>query len=103
MQDVLAQHCVFGRIGGEEFAAFLPRQGRVQAQQTAEILRQRIAELEFGSGPNQDTSLQVTVSVGVAVIRADGETLDQSLARADRALYLAKHSGRNRVEIAASA
>jgi len=102
MRNMLIRGCVFGRIGGEEFAVFLPGQGDVQAQQTAEALRQRIAELEFDPDSNRNTTLRVTVSVGVTIIKPDGETLDKALARADQALYIAKRNGRNRVEVIAS-
>ncbi|HWR81602.1 MAG TPA: diguanylate cyclase, partial [Pseudomonas sp.] len=44
--------------------------------------------------------LQFTVSIGVALLEASDEGLDSLMARADRALYAAKHGGRNRVCVA---
>jgi len=83
-----------GRIGGEEFTILLPETGRDAALQVAERLRAAVeaASFEFGG-----VTIRYTVSLGVSV-RQGGDTLDRLLARADDALYAAKHGGRNRVE-----
>ncbi len=83
---------VFARIGGEEFAILLPDTPARGALALAERIRARIEALEWLEG-----RLEITTSVGVAQ-RTSGETLDQLLPRADRALYRAKQGGRNRVE-----
>jgi diguanylate cyclase (GGDEF)-like protein len=85
-----------GRIGGEEFAALLPcslEEGVVAAE--------RVREAFLGSGIVDEASgpVDTTVSVGVAGGPA-GTELDVLLAAADTALYQAKRSGRNRVEVA---
>ncbi len=83
------------RYGGEEFAAVLPDTGPLQAQRLAEAIRARIAALNI---PHAPAALwpHVTLSIGVASFdhhrRSEVETL---LAAADRALYTAKHAGRN--------
>ena len=82
---------VFARIGGEEFAILLPDTPSKGAMALAERIRARVKALEWLDG-----RLRVTTSVGVAQ-RASGETLDQVLRRADRALYAAKQQGRDRV------
>lgn len=83
----------FGRYGGEEFLMILPHTPIKGARLKAEKVRRRIASLAF---PEIDKDLRITISAGVAGYRA-GEDIDATLLRADRALYLAKQQGRNRV------
>ncbi|HEU5296615.1 MAG TPA: diguanylate cyclase [Burkholderiaceae bacterium] len=90
----LAHHCRPGegpfRLGGEEFAVLLAHTAIEAGLQRAEALRQVVASSPFnGIGP-------LTASFGVATVRG-AETLASVLKRADRALYLAKERGRNRV------
>jgi diguanylate cyclase (GGDEF)-like protein len=87
---------VLGRIGGEEFALLLPDTRVEAARQLAERLRSAIEELEILT---PDGPIRFTMSVGVSAIRFDEGDLTAALARADRALYEAKASGRNRVEV----
>ena len=87
---------LLGRIGGEEFAVLLSETGGEAGVQIAERLRQAI---ELASFVFHDSApIRFTVSIGVAPCR-DGDSLDSLLARADDALYRAKHAGRNRVEV----
>jgi diguanylate cyclase (GGDEF)-like protein/PAS domain S-box-containing protein len=83
----------FARLGGEEFAIVLPGVDLVGAFRTAERLRRMVAGSpvrgEFGEIP-------VTVSIGVASLRANDAGPADALARADEALYRAKDAGRNR-------
>ena len=79
------------RYGGEEFVALMPDVDLRTAELQCEFLRMAVADLPLG--------FPVTVSIGVAQYQA-GETTDQTLARADAALYRAKGNGRNRVELA---
>jgi len=82
-----------GRYGGEEFCALLPGAGMQTAIAIAERLRDSVARHPLGDLPRA-----ITVSVGVTVSAADaGGTLDTAIARADEALYRAKHEGRDRV------
>ena len=81
------------RWGGEEFLLMLPDTRLKMAQLGVERLRARVAEL---SVPHDDIELTITVSIGVAEQRA-GETVEQTIARADQSLYEAKAGGRNRV------
>lgn len=91
-QDVLA------RLGGEEFVALLPGCSESDAVQIAEHLRHLIdaSPIEM-----EDGRLCVTVSIGLAASNGPAHNIDQLLADADRGLYAAKHSGRNRVNVAA--
>jgi diguanylate cyclase (GGDEF)-like protein len=82
----------FGRYGGEEFLLMLPETSINEARTLAERVRANIASLRVPDLPD----LAVTVSIGVAEFRI-GETIAQTVARADEALYEAKSSGRNRV------
>ncbi len=81
------------RYGGEEFVVVLSGDGLDVGQKVAERLRGAVASTPFVSG---DTSLEVTVSIGVAAGRP-GEHATDLLSRADAALYRAKEAGRNRV------
>jgi len=85
---------VFGRYGGEEFVQILPHTALAGAILDAERLRNRISTLDIPFAPSLGP---LTVSVGVAQYRP-GETIVQTFARADAALYKAKQLGRNRVE-----
>ncbi len=91
----LRQEDIFGRLGGEEFAACLPDTSLEQAQVVAERMRQSVEDLEVetGSGP-----ARVTISIGVASKGEDNLDLAQLLGRADRELYRAKGAGRNQVK-----
>lgn len=84
------------RIGGEEFAVILPETALKAGTEVAEKLRRRIDQepLTLDSGQ----SIFPTMSFGIGIPGTDGPA--QLFAQVDRALYRAKNSGRNRVEIA---
>ncbi len=82
------------RFGGEEFAVLLASTEHTGAQHLAEKVR---AEIENGRLVYDGARLGVTVSIGVAVWPVDGRDPEALVAAADRALYAAKESGRNRV------
>ena len=83
-----------GRYGGDEFLLVLIQTGLEGARECAERIRGRIARSDsIANG----TRRQVTVSCGVTQLRHD-ESLQDTLQRADAALYRAKTAGRNRVE-----
>ncbi len=83
------------RFGGEEFVVILPEISTAAALDRAELLRQRVSELalRFHGQPLR----QVTISIGVAIYPLNAETSEDLLRWADRAMYTAKHRGRNRV------
>ncbi|MFI9652587.1 diguanylate cyclase [Guyparkeria halopsychrophila] len=87
------------RYGGEELAVFLPGEGLEEARQCAERIRQAVEKTEIRAGHSM---LSVTISAGVAVHRQE-ESLSAIIGRADRELYCAKQSGRNRVCIEGTA
>jgi diguanylate cyclase (GGDEF)-like protein len=82
------------RLGGEEFVLVLPGAGREQALERADQVRRAVAA---GRLVLDGAHVGVTVSVGVAVCPADGTTAGALLEAADRALYTAKATGRDRV------
>ena len=97
-RDVLADTAhhpneyLLARCDGNGFLLLTQRTRLNQAATIAEGLRTAIASQSFADG------LRITISVGVAQYRM-GEPIDDTLARAEQALYLAKQSGRDRVEI----
>ncbi|WP_231849008.1 sensor domain-containing diguanylate cyclase [Paramagnetospirillum magneticum] len=91
-----------GRLGGEEFAAVLPETDLEGAAIMAERLREAV-EAITSALDDQGQPVRFTVSIGVAAIQLGDGSVEDILGRADRALYAAKHGGRNRVEMAATA
>jgi diguanylate cyclase (GGDEF)-like protein len=88
LEDVVA------RYGGEEFALIMPQTSAENMRKTGERLRAEIEEMEI-------SGIRITISVGIG--HFDGKDMDFNhkdlINRADRALYLAKKRGRNRVEM----
>ena len=82
------------RYGGDEFVVLLPETPPEGAMDVAERMRESMAAKPLVFDGKQVTS---TVSIGVASYPVDGQTMDAIVARADRALYKAKTTGRNRV------
>jgi len=84
---------VIGRLGGEEFGVLLPRADAITMRRTGERLRQLLGEAQTTW---REQPIRVTVSVGAALCADPDETPSMLYERADRALYQAKHTGRNR-------
>jgi diguanylate cyclase (GGDEF)-like protein/PAS domain S-box-containing protein len=95
--QVVREEDIVYRFGGEEFVIVLPGASldvaRERAQEACRAIR--ALRVETGHGP-----LHVTLSAGVATFPEHGTTQDQLIVQADRALYLAKQSGRDRIELA---
>ncbi|MES2264435.1 MAG: diguanylate cyclase [Pseudomonadota bacterium] len=81
------------RVGGEEFAILLPECSAEQARPILERLRGKLAALVV---PMDQRAVSVTVSIGIASFDGGAEQVAEVVARADRALYRAKQTGRNR-------
>jgi len=79
------------RFGGEEFAVLLPHTAQKEAMEVADRIRSAIEQIRIDGG---EAPLTVTASCGVAT-HLPGENKDNWMARADEALYQAKHDGRN--------
>ncbi len=103
LADEFRGYDAVGRFGGEEFVAFVPGVDMATASGVAERVRRRIESLRITSDVITSTDpLTVTASIGVAVRGPHGDTLDELLHAADRALYVAKDAGRNAVCLADS-
>jgi len=97
IQQTIREVDVAGRIGGEEFAILLPETGLVDAAEVAERIRASVQanqQVLIGELP-----ISVTISIGVAAFCMPSGNTEQLLKTADRLLYKAKDSGRNRVEV----
>ena len=84
---------IVARYGGEEFALVLEGTDRAGAQQLAERIRQEVEDQSF---PSSKGTFGATLSIGVASYPDDSRDKPEIIARADQALYSAKHGGRNR-------
>jgi diguanylate cyclase (GGDEF)-like protein len=84
-----------GRLGGEEFALLLPETDNQEAFEVAQRLRiaVSITDLIIEDYP----ALQLTISIGVSSLSQNCNDLDLLLDLADKALYKAKNTGRNKV------
>ncbi|HSC22844.1 MAG TPA: tetratricopeptide repeat-containing diguanylate cyclase [Casimicrobiaceae bacterium] len=86
------------RYGGEEFCVVLPDADAAGAERVLATLAARLRDLRVGF--HGETLGGFTFSAGIAVLARHGNTLDDLLAHADRALYMAKDAGRDRVLVA---
>ena len=94
IRDSLRTVDVAARYGGEEFLAYLAESTTLGAGQAAERIRKAIEDHRFTL---DGVTIQVTISIGIACCPEHGRDVRTLVGRADRALYRAKESGRNRV------
>lgn len=95
----IAENCIrdsdiIGRLGGEEFAVVLPRATREDALPMVERIRKT---MEGSAVIHDQHEINYTCSFGVSELCPDDKSLEDAVARADRSLYRAKESGRNKV------
>lgn len=93
MQKALPESALLARVGGEEFALVLPGVDRRQAKDLAEILLNRVRALQISHAASPAGI--VTISLGLALLPRDEQDLSEVIRVADKALYQAKHLGRN--------
>ena len=96
VQDSLRASDLVFRYGGEEFVVLLSGIQEDNAFKLAEKIRKGVEKEYF---VDKDQKLKVTISLGVACV-TEGESELELFERADKAMYVAKRKGRNRVEIA---
>lgn len=92
--NALRRGDLFGRIGGEEFAALFPGCEQDVALQVAERLQREVQRLSF---QHEGASFGITVSQGLTCLHAADANLEALYARADAAMYLAKRQGKNQI------
>lgn len=98
LKSALRAADVASRYGGEEFCILLPQTALAEGVQIAERIRRRITRVRFPHGKAQPLG-SVTVSIGVSAFVPEVlDTPEKIIEAADRALYLAKRLGKNRVE-----
>ena len=98
----LREYDIAGRYGGEEFSLLLPFTNINEAQMVAERLRRTIEntviDISKVNNENDVKTIQITLSLGVYQIKESDSDVDL-MKKADKALYQAKNTGRNRVVI----
>lgn len=94
MESEIRKSDILARVGGEEFSIVLPNTNLDEAMIISEKIRTKIKATSFCT---EDIEISVTGSLGVSQIEKDDTDLDDIYARADKALYKAKSSGKNRV------
>jgi diguanylate cyclase (GGDEF)-like protein len=92
LRNAVVDPAIFGRLGGEEFAAVLPATELKDACAIAELLRERVLRLDLSRWLGDR---RITVSIGIATSLPGGDSVTSMLRRADGALYAAKDAGRN--------
>jgi diguanylate cyclase (GGDEF)-like protein len=95
IQKFLRKSDIIGRVGGEEFAIFLPDMGIDETFQLADKIRKEIADSTLELDGKTAT---YTVSLGLGSSEPKDHSIDELFKRADLKLYEAKDKGRNRVE-----
>jgi diguanylate cyclase len=96
LRDLVRGDDLPARYGGEELIAILPRTDLETCGAIAERIRRSIADCQFTRRSTGEVLPQITVSIGIGQFQY-GESMADLIDRCDRALYLAKKSGRNRV------
>ncbi|WP_052177667.1 diguanylate cyclase [Methylotenera sp. G11] len=99
MQKILRDFDMCARMGGEEFMILLPQTNQDKALEVAERIRLFIQNTQVPL-PTGESSLQLTVSIGLSSLSSKEDNIDDLINKADKALYQAKHTGRNRVCVA---
>lgn len=89
-----AENAMVGRYGGEEFCVLMPEVSREQALVVANRIREAVEKSPFEI---RREKIAMTVSIGVSNLPVDSLDMESLVQKADQALYLAKHRGRNQV------
>jgi diguanylate cyclase (GGDEF)-like protein len=96
LKSVLRSADVASRYGGEEFSILLPQTSLAEATAIAERIRRRVERARYPHGKTQPHGA-VTISIGVSAFSSTLNAPENIIGAADRALYLAKRQGKNRV------
>jgi len=98
LREEIRRQDVLGRYGGEEFLIILPETTKDKAAGLMERCRKKISAMSYTRN-TEAPPVSVTISIGITELTGDDNTIENLLARADRAMYQAKQEGRNRVKI----
>ncbi|WP_159820865.1 GGDEF domain-containing protein [Colwellia sp. 20A7] len=94
IEGILRKSDVFSRIGGEEFTILLNDTSLYGAKVIADKIRQTIEDKMF---MYKELTIGITVSIGISVLNKEYPSIESLYKQADKQLYIAKESGRNRV------
>jgi diguanylate cyclase (GGDEF)-like protein len=94
IRTILRESDFLARVGGEEFLVILPATAAEQAAAVAEKVRKAVEKTEF---IHNNEIVPITISIGVTAVQNSDHTPALLFSRADKAMYEAKNSGRNRV------
>lgn len=96
--NIMRSQDVIGRVGGEEYLCVLPRIDAVQSLHIAQRFVNKVNACEFLVGDKDDIAqrVKITISIGIATTTDDIQSSSELYAQADKALYHAKFSGKNR-------
>lgn len=100
LRKICRQDDIVSRWGGEEFMIYLRTISLEAVKSKAEALRESIEK--FAIEINQEGTVSVTISIGIAFYPYDGKQVDDLISKADEALYQAKKMGRNKVVASSS-
>ena len=96
MQKVAREHDFPARYGGEEFTMLLPNTPIDKAIEIAREVHEGVEKLTLVRRVSKEALPKVTISLGAAMLRSDDNS-ESLICRADKALYQAKETGRNRI------
>lgn len=95
LKTILRKTDIAGRYGGDEFMLILPQTSLSGAESLADKILSEIRNADIGS--RHGKQIRLSVSIGVASLESDSDSVDSLVKRADAAMYASKHGGRNRV------
>ena len=94
-KETIRKTDILGRIGGEEFAILLSETNYTDAIKIAERLRLNVENIKMFDSNGRQVNLRI--SIGITKYNSEEDSLEDLMIRSDKALYIAKNSGRNRV------
>lgn len=102
LKETVGDNGVAVRYAGDEFSVILPYIEKKKSLTLAETLLKRISGAKFRQRDAQAEPLNISISIGIASFPDDAKSPQSLIEQADKALYLSKREGRNRVSIAGS-